>query len=140
MCAECNVCSDDVGIDLNPFTFLFQKNDEVACLHLGQGIVMRLDDHLDLLFLVHGYVSVCAGANDFETFKKKVNERFPGNDVTSLRTLKAYIVDFGARALWPGTTFLIRRAPEKQGGKGGPHTFSGTRISVLESKSDTGEL
>lgn len=101
-------------------------------VHIGKGIVLRLDDHFDITFLVQGFARVVQGSHSFKDFKAKVDKRIPGTTFTSISALRAYIWDFVVRALWPWRTILIVTNPNEQGGIFPQTIFTSLRMDVLQ--------
>jgi hypothetical protein len=91
---------------------------------------MRIDDHEDLVFSIRQY-SLMRGKG-FAAAKKDLDQRFPGNTVTTERTMKMFIMDFLARALWPWRTIFVMTNPERKGGR--MPLFNKIRFEALERK------
>jgi hypothetical protein len=122
------------------FTSL-QKEGGVDVLHISRGVPMRVDDHEDLVFCLRQFsvmprkedkLTKAAFEERFAAVKKKLDERFPGNTVTTERTMKMFIMDFLARALWPWRTIFVMTNPERKGGK--MPLFNKIRFDALERK------
>lgn len=103
-------------------------------VHIAKGLVIRLDDHFDLVFLVHGYARIMTKVTSFNDFKKHLDERFPGTTCATHGCLRSLIFDFVARAMWPGRSILIITNPYSQGGKGPGSEFNAFRMEILASE------
>jgi hypothetical protein len=127
ICPVQNFCEES---ELPPLlTLSSQKEGPVSVFHVTRGVPMRIDDHDDLVFSIRQY-SLMGGK--FAAAKKDLDERFPGNTVTTKSTMKQFIMDFLARALWPWRTIFVITNPERKGGR--MPMFNKIRFDALDRK------
>jgi hypothetical protein len=96
----------------------------------------RVDDHYDLVFLVHNFVRVYEKREKSDVVNDRINRRFPGSHITKPLVLKGFIMDFIAKAVYPWRTVLVITNPKGHGGAGNANKFNSFRKEIMISKSE----
>ena len=118
-----------------------QDGEEVVCVHLDRGILIRLDDHQNMLLAMKCLLLLLRATSRGSMHETMQHVQFlmkremPGVLVKSMGEVVMFIYDLGGRALWPGLTLNVAVNPHGIGGDNVVPEFTKVRYEVLAGES-----
>ena len=137
------------------------QGERFLVFNVSDGIVMRDDDHNDLVFAMKWFLRakeaerrINAGKAAASSAKAKnrtttgglgawykdggaikaFEKRFPGTNVTSMITHRTFIVDLVVRAFWPTASLGVASNPRSKGGPYNKTTYNDIRLQLSSGK------
>lgn len=120
--------------DVKLRNLLFKLQGEVSVIHIDKGIVMREDDHTDLVYCMYAYIVLRKKKKTLDDIRHLLEGRFPGISLRKVEDIRYFIKDLSLRAVFPWRTYEIITKPDGKGGAG--LTFTAERLALLESEYD----